>query len=194
VAGKLRIELGGAPLGLSLLNPICDLYDEVFSVTPFFWREDESRLHRERLDSLLTDPTYGIAVALDGADLVGFAYGFTLPADTKRWSRLTEPLSPEVTAEWPGRTFLLFDFAVRRAYRGRGIGRAPHDTLLGSRTEERATLSVQPTAVDTKTIYERWGWRNVGQSEGGPTAAAPVFDNYLRGGLDDLRAAYATTR
>jgi len=194
VTNEVRIELGGAELARSLLDPICDLYDEAFSVPPFFWREDESRLHRERLDSLLNDPTYGIAVAFAGEELVGFAYGFMLPADTKRWSRLTEPLPPEITAEWPGRTFLLFDYAVRKTYRGRGIGRALHDTLLGSRAEERATLSVQPTAVDTKAIYEHWGWRSVGQSEGGPTAAAPVFDNYLRDRLDDLKTAQATTR
>jgi hypothetical protein len=61
--------------------------------------------------------------------------------------------------------------------------------LLSSRSEERATLTVQPTAVDTKRLYERWGWRMVGQMEGGPTAAAPVFDCYLRDRLDDLKGA-----
>lgn len=71
--------------------------------------------------------------------------------------------------------------------RGRGLGRRLHDALLGSRDEERATLTVQPTAVDTKAIYEHWGWWQVGQVEGGPTAPAPVFDVYLRDTLDDLR-------
>jgi ribosomal protein S18 acetylase RimI-like enzyme len=146
----------------------------VFSAPPFFWREDESELHRERLLGLLEDPTYGIAVARAGDELVGFAYGFTVPTDTKRWSRLVEPLSVQVTSEWPGRTFLLFDYAVKRSYRGQGIGRKLHDALLGSRSEERATLTVQPTAVDTKRIYEHWGWHQVGQVEGGPTAAAPM--------------------
>jgi ribosomal protein S18 acetylase RimI-like enzyme len=100
-----------------------------------------------------------------------------------------EPLSVQLTTEWPGRTFLLFDYAVAPAYRGRGIGRRLHDVLLGSRQEERATLTVQPTAIDTKRIYEHWGWRRIGQTEGGPAAAAPLFDVYLRDSLDDLRAA-----
>jgi ribosomal protein S18 acetylase RimI-like enzyme len=183
----VRLEVGTATLARPLLEPICTLYDEVFSAPPFFWREDESQLHRERLTSLLDDPSFGIAVAWVGDVLVGFAYGFTLAADTKRWMYLTEPLPTQEAVEWPGRTFVLFDYAVRAAYRGRGVGRALHDRLLGSRSEERATLTVQPTAVDTKRLYERWGWRCVGQMEGGPMAAAPMFDVYGRDRLDDLR-------
>ncbi|GLI00957.1 hypothetical protein Pa4123_62330 [Phytohabitans aurantiacus] len=125
-------------------------------------------------------------VARVDEQLVGFAYGFALAADTKRWSRLSAPVAPEVVEEWPGRTFLLFDFAVHDSLRGRGVGRALHDRLLGSRAEERATLMVQPVAGDTKAIYEHWGWRKIGQTEGGPTAAAPVFDVYLRDQLGDL--------
>jgi len=192
VTDDLRIDLGAADLARPLLDPICTLYDEVFSAPPFFWRDDESELHRERLTGLLEDPTFGIVVAQVGGELVGFAYGFALAADTKRWSRLVEPLSVQVTAEWPGRTFLLFDYAVSPAYRGRGIGRRLHDALLGSRPEERATLTVQPTALDTKRIYEHWGWRQIGQMEGGPTAAAPMFDVYLRDSLDDLKTAAQT--
>jgi GNAT superfamily N-acetyltransferase len=188
VTSDVRIGLGDPALARPFLDPICDLYDQVFSAPPFFWRDDESELHRERLIGLLEEPTFGIAVAWVGDELVGFAYGFGLPADTKRWSRLVAPVSSaQVTAEWPGRTFLLFDYAVEQAYRGQGIGRRLHDVLLGSRSEERATLTVQPTAAATKRIYEHWGWRLVGQMEGGPTAAAPMFDVYLRDSLDDLK-------
>jgi ribosomal protein S18 acetylase RimI-like enzyme len=193
VTADVRVEIGGAALARPLLDPICDLYDEVFSVPPFFWREDESQLHRERLLGLLDDPSFGVAVARLGDDLVGFAYGFAVLPDTKRWSGLLEPVSAEVASEWLGRTFLLFDYGVRPAYRDRGIGRRLHDTLLGSRPEQRATLTVQPTAIDTKRIYEHWGWYQVGQVEGGATAAAPRFDVYLRDRLDDLRVVGQTT-
>jgi GNAT superfamily N-acetyltransferase len=85
---------------------------------------------------------------------------------------------------------MLFDFAVREAYRGRGVGRRLHDRLLGSRAELRATLSVEPVALQTKAVYERWGWRRVGEMAGGPSAAAPLFDIYLRDSLEDLRAGH----
>jgi ribosomal protein S18 acetylase RimI-like enzyme len=180
--------LDGAELARNLFDEICAVYDEAFSAPPFFWRDDESALHRERLSGLLSDPTFGIATAQVGAELVGFGYGFTVPVNTSRWSQVIPAPSVELAKEWPGRTFLLFDYAVRPALRGQGIGHRLHDLLLGSRSEERATLTVQPTAVDTKRLYERWRWRQVGQIEGGQTAAAPVFDVYLRDTLADLRS------
>jgi len=193
VTADVRVEIGGAALARSAIDPICALYDEVFSAPPFFWREDESELHRQRLLRLLDDPTFGVVVARADEELVGFAYGFSVPPDTTRWQGLTNEVPPELTAEWPGRTFLLFDYGVRASMRGRGLGRRLHDSLVGSRNEERATLTVQPTAVDTKRIYEHWGWRQVGQVEGGPTSAAPVFEVYLRDSLDDLRRAAQAT-
>lgn len=193
MTADVRVKIGGAALALPLLDPICALYDEVFSAPPFFWREDESGLHRERLLRLLDDPTFGVVVTQAGEELVGFGYGFRVPPDTTRWAGLTNEAPPELTAEWPGRTFLLFDYGVRASMRGRGIGRRLHDALLGSRDGERATLTVQPAATDTKAIYKHWGWRQVGQLEGGPTSAAPVFDVYVRDSLDDLRAAAQAT-
>ncbi|WP_436528447.1 GNAT family N-acetyltransferase [Actinoplanes sp. HUAS TT8] len=184
---KFAVHSGNADLAAAYLDAICAVYDDVFSRPPFFWRDDESLLHRERLDQLLTDATFGITVAFADQDLVGFAYGFTLPPTTQRWSSLTEPLPDETTQEWPGRTFMLFDFAVLPTARGYRVGKTLHDQLLASRVEQRATLTVQPTAADTKAIYQHWGWRQVGQMEGGPTAAAPMFDVYLRDSLDDLR-------
>ncbi len=187
MTADVHIKIGDAKLARPLLKPICALYDEVFSAPPFFWREDESDLHLQRLTHLLDDPTFGIAVAHAGDELAGFAYGFSLPPETTRWSGLLKPASVQLTSEWPGRTFLLFDYGVQASLRGQGTGRKLHDRLLGSRREERATLTVQPTAGDTKAIYEHWGWWQVGQVEGGPQAAAPVFDVYLRDSLDDLR-------
>jgi len=191
VTADPHVEIGGAELARPLFNRICDLYDEVFSEPPSYWQEEESELHRGRLLRLLDDPTFGITAALDGDELIGFAYGFRVPPDTKRWTRLAAPVSVQVSAEWPGRTFMLFDYAVRRRYRGRGIGRRLHHRLLGSRPEERATLSVEPGAVESKKIYEHWGWHQVGQSVGQPGDSSPIFDVYLRDNLDDLRAYYA---
>lgn len=183
----IRVQIGDASAALPVFDLICELYDFTFSQPPFFWRDDESQLHRERLHQLLRDPTFGITIAHWESRLVGFAYGITVPDNSTRWASLKEPVDHEVAAEWPGRTFLLFDFAVEAASRGRGVGRRLHHGLLGSRPEERSTLTVQPTALETKDIYEHWHWRKVGQMNGGPNAAAPVFDVYLRPTLDDLR-------
>lgn len=188
-ADHVEIEIGTAAQAAAAIDPICRLYDEVFSQPPFFWRSDESELHRERLARLLDDPSFGAALARRDDRLIGFAYGFTLPSESKRWISLTDPVPAELAAEWPGRTFVLFDFAVEVASRGQRIGKRLHDGLLGSRHEDRATLTVQPTAFETKARYERWQWQMVGQIDGGPTGAAPVFDVYVRPSLTDLRSS-----
>lgn len=193
VTVDVDVQTGGAVLARPLLDSICALYDEVFSAPPFLWWDGESELHRQHLLRQLDDPTFGIAVATAAGGLIGFAYGDTVPADTMLWSDLVDPVRPELTAEWPGRTFFLSDYAVRASWRGQGLGRKLHGALLRSRNEQRAALTVQPAAIDTKRIYEHWGWRQIGQVEGGPTAVAPVFDVYLRDGMNDWRTSDPAT-
>src|SRR5215813_2166848 len=150
MARDVAVELGGADLAERFFDEICDAYDEVFSAPPYHWHEDESLLHQARLESLLSEQSFGIALARADEVLVGFAHGLTIRADSKRWDSIIEPLPEEMVTEWPGRTFLLVDYCVRTPWRGKGIGRKLHDTLLRSRREERATLTVQPAALETK--------------------------------------------
>jgi ribosomal protein S18 acetylase RimI-like enzyme len=162
-----------------LLEPICALYDAVFSVSPFRWTEEESAHHRWSLAELIGDPTFGLATAGAAGGLVGFAYGVRLAATTGWWQGFEEPLRPELVAEHEGRTFALIDLAVDEGYRGRGLGRQLLDVLLGSRGEERATLCVQPTATETQAIYEHLGWRRVGRKRAGSGAVSPLWDVFV---------------
>jgi ribosomal protein S18 acetylase RimI-like enzyme len=163
----------------ALLDPICLLYDTVFSQSPFRWTDDESEHHRQYLIKLIANPTFTLVTAEAADELVGFAYGMALRPDTQWWSGMTEPLPDELTAEWKGRTFAIIDVAVREDYRKQGIGRALLDALLASRPEQRATLTVQPVAADTKEFYEHLGWQRVGTTKAPEGAVSPFFDVYL---------------
>jgi GNAT superfamily N-acetyltransferase len=176
----LVIEGGDGELAGRWLEQICDLYDAVFSEQPFVWSPEDSAAHRRLLTELTSDPTLGITIAWQDGDLVGFAYGYRLPATHAWWSGFPAPLPDDFVAEWEGRTFTLADFGVERLSRGRGIGRRLHDSLLAGRSEERVVLSVQPTALLTRQIYERWGWHHVGRK--GPMADVrpPYWDIYVR--------------
>ncbi len=162
-----------------LLEPICALYDAVFSVPPFRWTEEESAHHRRSLVELIGDPTFGLATAGAAGGLVGFAYGVRLAPTTGWWQGFEEPLRPELVAEHEGRTFALIDLAVDEGYRGQGLGRQLLDVLLGSRGEERATLCVQPTATETQAIYEHLGWQRVGRKRAGSGAVSPLWDVFV---------------
>lgn len=177
----VTITLGGAERAEVLLDSICRLYDEVFSSPPFRWSEEESEHHRELLSKLLTEPTFGIATAEADGRLVGFSYGYTLAPDTRWWQNFQQPLPADVSREWAGRTFALIDLAVETPWRSQGIGRRLVQSLLKDRPEERATLSVQPTAVDAQAFYARLGWHKVGRKDMPPGAVSPLFDIYVVG-------------
>lgn len=162
-----------------LIDAICNLYDEVFSAPPFHWTDDESGHHRDMLTSLIAEPTFGIVTAEVYGQLIGFAYGYQLRPDTRWWNGFRTPLAAELAQERTGRTFALIDLAVRRTSRRAGVGRQLVSTLLDSRSEERATLSVQPPAVDAQAFYDRLGWRKVGRKDMPPGAVSPSFDVYV---------------
>lgn len=161
------------------LDAVCLLYDTIFSQPPFRWTDGESEHHRQSLTRLLTNPTFALVTAVAAGELVGFVYGVALKPDTQWWSGMTEPLSDELTAEWKGRTFAVIDLAVREDHRKRGIGRALLVALLVSRQEQRATLTVQPVATDTKEFYDHLGWQKVGTTKAPVGAVSPFFDVYL---------------
>jgi ribosomal protein S18 acetylase RimI-like enzyme len=163
----------------ALLAPICALYDTVFSQPPFRWTDDESEHHRQSLLRLIASPEFALVTAEAAGKLVGFAYGIALRPDTQWWSGMTEPLPDELTTEWKGRTFAIIDVAVGEDYRKQGIGRALMGALLASRPEQRATLTVQPVATDTKEFYEHLGWQRMGTTRAPAGAVSPYFDVYL---------------
>jgi ribosomal protein S18 acetylase RimI-like enzyme len=179
MASDVRVQLGSAAAAEALFEPICTLYDRVFSQPPFRWTDEESEHHRELLTKLKDDASFGIVTAEAGEQLVGFGYGFQLRPDTGWWQDFVEPLPAGVADEWPGRTFALIDLAVDEARRGKGLGRQLTDTLLAGRREERATLSVQPTASDAQAFYVHLGWRKVGRKQMPPGIVSPFFDVYV---------------
>ena len=127
-----------------------------------YGRDDGSFARRFRV--LRRQPGFVLAEARHGGYLVGYACGMPLRPSTSWWRHLTAPLSDEVTAEHPGRTFALAELVVRASWRRQGIAGALHDLVLAERPEERATLTVPPTAVPAQHAFRRWGWRKVART------------------------------
>ncbi len=178
---RVDVRLGTSATAEELFEPICELYDRAFSQPPFRWTDEESGHHRELLASLRQEPSFGIVTAHTSAgQLAGFGYGYALRPDTRWWQNFLRPLPDDLTEEWPRRTFALIDLAVAEDRRGHGLGRRLTEILLASRPEQRATLSVQPTATDTQAFYVHLGWRHVGRKEMPPGTVSPLFDIYVR--------------
>ncbi len=157
-----------------LAHAVCGLYQAVFSLPPFSGDDAEFANQRSYYPAMTARPGFRLTTARAGDEYAGFGYGFPLPADTRWWSGLAEPVSEEFAREDGHRTFALIDYGVLPAWRGRGVGRAIHDELLAGSGARRATLSVQPKAVETQEIYRRW-FRQA------RSAASPICSQALPG-------------
>src|SRR4029450_6899419 len=94
--------------------------------------------------------------ALDG-ELVGYACGVTLGADTPWWRGLCRPVAGEAARETGDRPFAVNEIMVRTPWRRQGVASRLHDALLAARPEERAALLVDPSNVPARTAYPRGG-------------------------------------
>lgn len=108
--------------------------------------------------------------------MVGFGYGYRLPAGTGWWGNLLEPMPEDFTCETGERTFAIIELAVRKAWRRQGIAAGLHARLLGGLRVDRVTLTVrpEPEAAPARSAYQAWGYRKVGRSH--PWEEAPVYD------------------
>lgn len=129
----------------------------------------------ERFDAYTGRDGFDLVVAYRGGTAVGQAWGWPLTADTAWWNGLESEPEPGFTHEDGTRTFALSELMVRRAWTGRGIAHALHDTLLAARPERRATLLVRPDNTDAYNAYLRWGWRKISRLRPG-WPDAPLMD------------------
>ncbi|MFJ9371122.1 GNAT family N-acetyltransferase [Nocardia sp. NPDC101769] len=161
------------------LDAIGGLYQQAFAEPPNV--AETPAEHRATLLRLLSDPSFGCALAEVGGELVGFVYGYQLTASGRWWDGLRDPMPQEFTTEWEGRTFAIIDIAVAQPWRRHGIGARLMDTLLCERAEQRATLGMIP-GLPAAEFYTATGWDLLSRQDSPPDAGwtSPVFDVYVR--------------
>jgi GNAT superfamily N-acetyltransferase len=152
------------------------LHAEVYADPPYEWGNDAG-VFAERFRVQRRQPGFVLAAAHRGGYLIGYAAGMPLRPSTSWWRDLTTTLPEDVTAEYPGRTFALVDLLVRASWRRQGVGRGLHQLILKSRREERATLTVLPSAVAAQNAFHRWGWQKVARTR--PTGPGSVASDVL---------------
>lgn len=165
-----------------------DLADTLADVYVESWAHQRDNPFRsrgaflERLDGYRRSPGFLLVTARDGAgELVGYIFGYRLPAGSQWWEGIDPPVSEEFAREDGQRTLALIELHVRPPFRRRGIAGALVGEYVRGRGAERATLCVDPANVAASTAYRTWGWRVLGRLQ--PFPDSPVFDVLL---LDSL--------
>ncbi|MGW5116936.1 GNAT family N-acetyltransferase [Streptomyces noursei] len=148
------------------------IYGEAFAEPPYGETEDDVAAAFRRFPSQVRKPAFRAALARgEGGEPVGMAYGHLLAADTGWWDELTEPVPEEVRREDGRRTFGLMELAVRGPWRGQGVARRLHATLLDGIRAERVLLNVHPGSEAAAAAYRAWGYRKVGEARPWGTGA-----------------------
>jgi GNAT superfamily N-acetyltransferase len=120
------------------------------------------------VDHWTTKSGFTCAVAYDGDEPTGFAYGAPLEPG-REWWRTTnfEPNNGYTT------TYAVSEIMVRSKWRKQGISQRLHQALLEQRDEDLAVLLVDVTHPKVQKLYETWGYDKVGEQQ--PFADSPVY-------------------
>jgi ribosomal protein S18 acetylase RimI-like enzyme len=164
-----RVQASGAA---DLLDELCEVYADAYGQVQGEDTKVKTSAFRDRAASALDANNYELVVARAGEEAVGFVFGYSLRQD-RDWFAGLKPVPAEsdfADERGGGRTVVLAEIEVRKAWQGRGIGHRLHDEFLRGRAEERATLSANPTATATHALYEGWGWQRMGNKPGRPGA------------------------
>lgn len=111
-----------------VLDDVVALYNEAYAdADPDFFNEDR---HHRQLAGHRKAPGWALATATAGAELVGYTYGFRLPATTGWWQGLIPPVPDGFDHEDGHRTFAISGILVRAPWRRQGIAAALRGRLL----------------------------------------------------------------
>ncbi len=144
---------------ITYVAQLVDLYALVYAEPPYAEGPEQVAGFAAKLPEEARRPGFELAAAVDQTDLVGIAYGWTMPAGTW-WSNADPPPPAEIKA---AEKLAVMEWIVHPTRRGEGIGATLMRMLLARRTEQWATLASDPRAA-ARRIYERAGWRQVSRS------------------------------
>ncbi|HET9253914.1 MAG TPA: GNAT family N-acetyltransferase [Pseudonocardiaceae bacterium] len=175
---RLTLTIYGADTSADMLSAVRKLYAEVYAEPPYCEGVAEVANFTSSWPEMMAQHNFRLVVARRADEPIAFALGYQLGAHTQWWDGATAPLSREITAEYPGRTFAIIEIAVRRPYRQRGVGRLLHTHLTAGLAEKRITLAVRPEAPAPQHAYRSWGYRAVGQVR--PFPDGPLYNVMIK--------------
>jgi hypothetical protein len=105
-----------------LLDDLSITYADAYGTVP---GEDiivKTSAFRARASRAIGAPHYSLVTAQVDSQLVGFAFGYNLRPDSTWWEGLTPAPPADFTSETGGRTVVLAEIEVSKAWQSRGIG------------------------------------------------------------------------
>jgi GNAT superfamily N-acetyltransferase len=172
------LHIHGPSTAVDQLEVVKELYADAFFPPPHNQGPVQLKRMAESWPSRLTAPGFRLVVAEHEDKPIGCIYGHQLAATTKWWQGAIDPIPEGVTREFAGRTLGVIDMMVRSKWRRHGVAQALHSHFLVDRTEERATLLVDPINTPARAAYAKWGYDVVGRIQ--PFPDMPKFEAMVK--------------
>lgn len=140
------------------------VYVLAFAAPPYDESPDELRQVEQWGPAMLATPGGRLVVALRNAQVLGFVISERLDHD-QSWQQLLRTAGGSLGADIaaaPSAAVIVQELAVDGQQRGQGIARALVSRLLADRPEAHAVLSVYQQAAQVRTMYQRWGFHELG--------------------------------
>ena len=135
------------------LNRAADIYGQAMGRMP-----DVVAQRRDIMAGHLDRAGYAAAVAMSGADLVGFGYGYQGRAGDWWHDVVAAAVGREQTARWLSDAFELAELHVEPAHQGVGIGRDLLAMLVAASTSRTVVLSTHDRETVARSLYRSVGF------------------------------------
>jgi ribosomal protein S18 acetylase RimI-like enzyme len=143
---------------LSQVEAITAIYREAFTEPPFCENESHVARFRDSWEGSIQAPGFSfVAATAPHGEMVGFACGWPSRADDK-WHSV---LAKSAGEEWCRNAFVLAELAVKRKYRGLGLGKILSDVLLRPVAQETAYLITLDSDTHAYRLYKKEGWERI---------------------------------
>jgi len=157
------------PAVLNVLEPITEVYRDVFTAPPWNETEDLVAAFVRRLAQECRRPGFVALTAQDGGDLAGFATAWpTRPPfpSGRSYTAVANQFGEAWVNRWLAGALEIDELAVSRWSQGRGVGGRLLDACAHTAPRQGAWLLTHDHAEDTVRFYRRRGWH-------APPAPAP---------------------
>ena len=159
----VRVERWDAEQATERAREVWRVYDDVFADQP-----SEKEWKATAFDRHCAREGFRLGAAVDGSQVIGFAYGY-VGARGEYWpDRVAEALGEPLASDWVGGHFEFVELGVIGSRRRQGIGAALHDALMADLPSDRALLSTDddPDSPAAR-LYRSRGWERLSLLEPG---------------------------
>ena len=154
----MEIQKCGPRDAASKRDQVIDVYDRAWTGTLFHPGAANVPTLGDRLVQQAGNPDFRLCVAVEGADAVGFAYGYSsVPGGWWRQS-VAASLGGHAWNRWLDDCFEFAELAVVPEFQSQGIGGRLHDTLLAGLQQSTSLLSTQKANLSALSFYKARGW------------------------------------